>query len=432
LFQSRLFATVNFDNGFAFKSYVKTGAACLAVAGTALVSTFFALNWIPGAAGVIVALLMLLVTLGAATLVAASAIVLVRYRRGKQAAKDLFLELNRSRDPEAIEAASVRTSFLRRWLARRLLRHELVVGDQVEIRPWEEIKATLDAQGCLEHLPFLPEMLPWCGRRAYVFRCVHRLFDYRKTRRMRHMDGAVLLVAAVCDGASHGGCEAACHTIWKPEWLRRIGPRERPDVGSGLKDAPTADASIVHFGTEPPNYVCQLTQLHAASRPIDGLTATNFLLPLISGNVAPRAFLVGWLTHLFNELQHWRKGVSFPEFESALSSGVAREHSPLLAGDRVVVRSPAEIRSTLNDQLMHRGMWFEPDMVKHCGHRYLVQAEVRKIIDIVTCEMRTMKTPAYLLRGVHFSGERQLFNAQHEPLFWRGVWLERDDTGPTQ
>jgi hypothetical protein len=39
--------------------------------------------------------------------------------------------------------------------------------------------------------------------------------------------------------------------------------------------------------------------------------------------------------------------------------------------------------------------------------------------------MRTMKTPAYLLREVHFSGERQLFNAQHEPLFWRAAWLQR-------
>ena len=71
-------------------------------------------------------------------------------------------------------------------------------------------------------------------------------------------------------------------------------------------------------------------------------------------------------------------------------------------------------------------MWFEPDMMKHCGHRYRVQAEIRKIVDIVNGEMRTMKTPAYVLRDVHFSGERQLFNAQYEPLFWRAAWLRRD------
>jgi hypothetical protein len=65
-------------------------------------------------------------------------------------------------------------------------------------------------------------------------------------------------------------------------------------------------------------------------------------------------------------------------------------------------------------------------MLKYCGRRNCIQSEVKSLIDIVTGEMRTMKTPAYILRGVHFSGERQLFNAQYEPLFWRSVWLRRD------
>ncbi len=65
-------------------------------------------------------------------------------------------------------------------------------------------------------------------------------------------------------------------------------------------------------------------------------------------------------------------------------------------------------------------------MLKHCGRRYRVESEVKKLIDIVTGELRTMKTAAYILRDVHFSGERQEFNAQYEPLFWRGAWLEKD------
>jgi hypothetical protein len=55
-----------------------------------------------------------------------------------------------------------------------------------------------------------------------------------------------------------------------------------------------------------------------------------------------------------------------------------------------------------------------------------VTSEVTRLVDIVTGEIRTMKTPAYILQGVHFSGERQLFNAQYEPLFWRSAWLERE------
>jgi hypothetical protein len=305
------------------------------------------------------------------------------------------------------------------------------VGDLVEIRTWEEIRSTLDERGCLEQLPFMPEMLALCGQRAYVFRCMHRLFDYRKTRRMRHMEGAVLLVGAVCDGLSHGACEAACHTIWKSAWLRRVG---RNDVRTGARaltdrSDPIED-HVLRSGTQAPRYVCQLTQLNAASRPVRSWSAANFLRPLIAGNVAPAAFIAGWLTYLFNEVQHYRQGVGFPAFEAAIKGGGGIEEAGLNAADRVVVRSSAEIRATLNDRLEHRGLWFESDMLKHCGRRCCVQAEVKSLIDIVTGEMRAMKTPAYILRDIHFSGERQLFNAQYEPLFWRGVWLRREDGPP--
>jgi hypothetical protein len=323
----------------------------------------------------------------------------------------------------------------RRWLARRLLGHDLVVGDLVEIRSWAEIRATLDEQGRLEQLPFMPEMLAMCGQRALVFRCVHRLFDYRKTRHMRHMDGGVLLVGTVCNGSNHGGCEAACHTIWKSAWLRRV---EQSDAVAGApgdtagapassdRSDPLKDTAVLQFGTQAPQYACQLTQLHDASRPIGNWSAINFLRPSIAGNVAPAAFAVGWLTPLFNELQHLRHGVGFPEFDVTTLDGGRREEIRLEPGDQVVVRPSGEIRATLNDQFIHRGLGFEEDMLKHCGRRYCVQTEIRKLIDIVTGEMRTMKTPAYVLRDVHFSGERQQFNAQYEPLFWRGVWLRRD------
>jgi hypothetical protein len=393
----------------------------------ALLFALLAPHWLPKVVGSIAAVLSMLVALGAATLACAGALVLVRYKRGALGERDLFLELNRCREPAAIEAASPRTSCVRRWLARRLLGHDFIVGDFVEIKTWAEIRATLDERGCLEQLPFMPEMVRMCGQRAYVFRCVHRLFDYRKSRRMRHMDGAVSLVGTVCDGSNHGGCEAACHTIWKSAWLRRV---ERSDDMAGApvssdRPDPLKDA-VLQFGTRAPRYACQLTQLHAASQPIGNWSATNFLRPLIAGNVAPAAFVVGWMTYLFDELQQKRQGVGFPAFEVAVHDGGRREETRLKAGDQVVVRPSGEIRATLNDQSLHRGLYFEPDMLKHCGRRYCVEAEVKKLIDIVTGEMRTMKTPAYILRDVHFSGERQLFNAQHEPLFWRGAWLQRD------
>ena len=410
------------------RSYAKSAVACAVFVPVTLLIGLLGLYWLPRVVGPIVAVLSGVVALGAATLACASAVVLLRCKRGARGDRDLFLHLNRSREPDAIRSAEVaRVSRLRRWLASHMLGHDLVVGDVVEVKPWAEIRATLDERGCLEQLPFMPEMLAMCGQRAYVFRCMHRLFDYRKSRRMRHMDGAVLLVGAVCGGSDHGGCEAACHTIWKSAWLRRV---ERGGDAAGLPPSSDRsdlvnDAAVLQFGTQPPRFTCQLTQLHAASRPIGKWSAVNFLRPLVSGNVAPTAFVVGWLTHLFNELQHLRQGVTFPAFEVVAQDGGRTEETRLVTGDHVLVRPSADIRSTLNDQFMHRGLWFEPDMLKHCGHRYCIQAEVRSLIDIVTGEMLTMKTPAYVLRDVHFSGERQLFNAQYEPLFWRSVWLQR-------
>ncbi len=417
------------------KSYIKTfGAGMVLLAGSAMVaaaSTF----WLAGAPRFIVVFLSALLGLCSASVALASAVVIARYRRSIVGQSDLFLALNRPKEPEAVRTArEPGPARVRRWLARRWAGHDLLVGDWVEVKSWHEIQATLDDTGSLRKLPFMPEMLPMCGRRARVFRCVHRIFDYRKTRRMRHLDDAVLLVGALCDGSSHGECEAACHTLWRSAWLRRINPeideRERTSVVAAPVPAPpsrTLSEPLIATGTAGPNYVCQLTRLHDASRAIGGARASQLLLPLISGNVTRGAFVVGWLTYLFNEVQELRQGVGFPAFEAQVPIEPASAADDLRAGDQVIVRSSGQIRSTLNDQLMHRGLWFEPDMLKHCGQCRTIQAPVTRLIDIVTGEMRTMKTPAYILEGVHFSGERQLFNAQFEPLFWRAAWLVKSN-----
>ena len=413
---------------FVSMSYVKTLAALVVLSVVALLFAVISQNWPLHLAPIV--LLDELFALITVIFVCAGVIVLVRYRRSVLGETDLFLELNRSRSPAAITAAPpARTTRLRRWLGRHLLGHDLVVGDLVEVKAWSEIRATLDERGCLEHLPFMPEMLKMCGQHMRVFRCIHRIFDYRKSRRMRHMDGAVLLVGTLCDGSSHGGCEALCHTIWKSAWLRRVESSENTAGAqvSADRSGPPIAAPVLRFGTQAPCYACQLTQLHAASRPIGNWSVINFLRPLISGNVASAAFVVGWLTYLFNELQHWRGGVGFPVFGVAIQDGRKCDETQLAVGDHVVVRSSSEIRATLNDQFLNRGLYFDEDMLKHCGHRYCIRAVVTQLIDIVTGEMRKMKTPAYILRDVHFSGERQLFNAQYEPLFWRGVWLRQDE-----
>ena len=44
-------------------------------------------------------------------------------------------------------------------------------GDVVEVRSKEEILSSLDQHGCVDGMPFMPEMLEFCGRQFVVDRC---------------------------------------------------------------------------------------------------------------------------------------------------------------------------------------------------------------------------------------------------------------------
>lgn len=318
-------------NKTAFGSCLKTAALCASAGFMATTAAVAVLRIWSGPAAWAVAAAAVLTAIAAAAMFAASLIVVARLRRAKRSECDLFLHLNRSRDEPVLRAAPpARSGWLRRALIRRLLGHDLLVGEEVEVKSWPEIRSTLDERGCLDHLPFMPEMLGMCGRRARVFRSMHRLFDHRKSRRMRHMNGTVLLIDVDCDGSAHGRCEAACHTIWKADWLRRIDPAPAARDSSSQSLDAAAAAPMPSFGTTPP-FRCQLTQLHDASQPSDRLTVAEFLRPVVSGNVAPRAFAVGWLTYLFNDLQRLRGGTAFPTFEG-VPGEPTKEDEPYVAG----------------------------------------------------------------------------------------------------
>jgi len=81
-------------------------------------------------------------------------------------------------------------------------RLDLRAGDWVEVRSVEEILATLDDLGSLDGLPFMPEMLQYCGRRFQVFKSAHKTCDTIATYRNRRMNNAVHLEGLRCDGAA--------------------------------------------------------------------------------------------------------------------------------------------------------------------------------------------------------------------------------------
>src|SRR2546423_4316141 len=105
---------------------------------------------------------------------------------------------------------------------------DLRVGGVVEVRSQAEILATLDENGELESLPFMPEMLRYCGQRLTVYKIAHKTCDTLTRSGMRKMENAVHLAGVRCDGGGHGGCPAACPVFWKHARLSKGGKSGAP------------------------------------------------------------------------------------------------------------------------------------------------------------------------------------------------------------
>lgn len=407
-------------------SVLKTTLPALGAAGAALIVAVLLLARSGDAPAQFVGGVLVLTALVPLALAASGWIVLRRLRLAELGATDLFLETNQDRrEPELGRVGGFRAGALRRLVARTMLGHDLMVGDEVEIRSLDEILATLDERGCLDGMPFQPEMVRFCGHRGQVFRSIDKIYDYGRTRLMRRLKGCVLVSGLRCDGSEHGGCEARCYMIWKTEWLRSpgksIAPQQPPRSG---RVAPTRVTEPSASEGARERFLCQFTELHAASAPMGRWGIGKEVRPLVAGNVTLRTWIVGLATRYFNLVQRLRGGSGFPA-RPRVKGVIPIEVVPLAPGDRVVVRSIAEIASTLNDKGKHRGLWFDPDQIKHCGKPRTVLARVDRIIDDAHGQMLSMKTPCILLEGVDYSGEVLNFNAQQDLFFWREVWLEK-------
>lgn len=357
-----------------------------------------------------------LMALAVGWLARAGALTQERQRRIESGEPDLFLALNQSRSEAAVVGGLVPLwSAWRRWVARRLFGHSRMVGDSVQVKPLAAIRATLDAEGCLNGLPFMDEMVPFCGQSLRVYRVVDKIYDYGRSRLMRRLDDCVLLVGLRCDGGAHAGCEAACYVIWKAAWL------DAPAAGTGsIKGSPGSPAP----GAASDRLSCQYTQLTQSSRAAAGSVDVHGVWgPLAVGNVTASAFFLALMTRAFNAFQSWRGGAAYPA-KPVPSDDKTIRGEPLARGDWVRVKTPVEIARAMDKNSKNRGLWFDRDMLKHCGQTYQVRGRVEKIIDVGSGKIIPMKTPCIVLEDVHYSGEFQGFGEQHDFLYWREAWLQ--------
>ncbi len=362
-------------------SYWKTTA--LALAGAA--STLSVLVWLNRATGhrgllAVGALLLVLPLIGFVLIAAGGLVCLWRDARETSGKPDTF----------APPAPTI--GLLSRVGLRLLLGPALRPGDVVRVRSRDEIEATLDASGALDGLPFMAEMAEYCGRIFRVHRRVDKINDMRNKTGLRRMHDSVTLTGVRCSGFHHDGCQAECQILWKDSWLARLSgpqaaaPNREVEIQSG---PPVGDRES---GEHDRTYVCQMTDLWEASRPMSSFDLRQDLRPLLWGNVGIRGYLIAILTRIFNKVQSLRGGAGYPFMsEVTAGGGTSADNADLKARETVVIRSKSEIAQTLI-RGRNKGLWFDRDMVRE---------------DVVA------------------TGEFLRLCPQHEYIFWREIWLKR-------
>src|SRR4051794_34912827 len=169
----------------------------------------------------------------------------------------------------------------------------LSAGDWVEVRSKEEILATLDGNGRLDGMPFMPQMFKWCGQRLQVSKRAHKTCDtvtgYNTGEWLgRRLPNAVHLDLR-CDGEAYGGCQAACMIFWKEAWLSASATQEpaKAERSSGCTERAVWDAtkSADQSPGKGTRYACQATELPSYTQPLKWWDARQYAEDLTSGNI---------------------------------------------------------------------------------------------------------------------------------------------------
>jgi hypothetical protein len=290
-------------------------------------------------------------------------------------------------------------------------------GQTVWVLGLKDILKTLDDDGKLDGLPFMPEMLSFCGLSFRVACLPNRTCV--EGAGICDFDDVVFLDGLRCDGSAHDGCQRRCLLFWRKAWLSDKQP-------SGATYDPADAAEAVLKTKTGERYFCQSTELAGAST---GKQEEN----------------PGFGTRLAQDLHDLQRGnISFLEFSRHMSqkasnrlmrlAGAGPDHAPvgnrrktetlslgLQPGDWVEVKSRKQIEATLDFSGKNKGLLFTPPMLPYCGKRYRVADRLQKMILEETGKMIQLKDTV-VLEGVTC----EAWGCQRSNLqFWREIWLKR-------
>ena len=291
------------------------------------------------------------------------------------------------------------------------------VGDWVRVLDADQILATLDDAGCLDGLAMMPEMLPLCGQ----------TFRIRAQANKTCVDGQyigqlencyVLQTDRRCDGSAHGGCQMGCKFFWRRQWFESCDGPGSGELGEVPKQL--ADLLVANAKGNDGCFRCQSTQLVSISKPSSPLSPGQYIKDVRSG--IPLTQVASFL---------WGLAVKKLLRRSDNLAGPCKRRTPveklgLQVGERVRVKSLAEIQKTLNGEGSNRGLWFDPaEMSLFCERKMVVSRVVNRLIDEATGELKELKQPSIVLSDTECSGIYRRFCSRGMLHFWREIWLER-------
>jgi hypothetical protein len=328
---------------------------------------------------------------------------------------------------------------------------KLRAGEWVEVRSKEEILATLDKNGRMEGLPFMPQMFEYCGKRFRVYRRAHKTCDFVYTVRSRALPNGVHL-ALRCDGKEYGGCQHACLLYWKDAWLKRLDEVHGHSKSKLIALSQGCTEADVYAGTNSLNekneriFTCQGTEILEFTKPLAWWDIRQYVEDYRSGNVPLKRLFNGFFYGAFTTVMNsglklgrplrWFYDVfefiwgPYPRRQGKLLPG---QPSPtidlnLQPGELVRVKPYNEILSTINRENKNKGLSFDAEMVPYCGKVFRVRSVVSTFIDEKTRKLSTLKTRCIALEGPvcqsKYSNCRMLCPRSIIP-WWREVWLER-------
>jgi len=337
----------------------------------------------------------------------------------------------------------------------------LRAGEWVQVRTKVEILATLDANGRLDELPFMPEMLQYCGMTMRVCKRAHKTCDPAVGIGGRKMASAVHLENNRCNGSAHDGCEAGCLIFWKEAWLRRLDsepatydrvPSQNEECFERVQCTEDVLRSGVKIPAAPgecaPTYVCQNTQIKFATQPLEWWDVRQYVEDYTSGNVGRWQLAAGLLYSLWRTVAEAGVGIGSPMrwiydmFQRAIGGSpyplrpfgvpkgaqTPKAQLDLKQGELVRVKPHCEILKTLDFNYRNRGLSFDPEMVPFTEREYEVDRRLTQIIDERTGKMVRFKTDAVILKNV-FCQARYAIYRRFCPRaiypYWREIWLER-------